>query len=78
MLVSVWVGVCVYVCVCVCVCVLWCAIPFFPLQVLLQCMSAVSVYSTEAGLVAVVTELIGRLVAIPSQVCIHTLLSTDK
>eukprot|EP00731_Ephydatia_muelleri_P002184 Em0001g2184a len=37
-------------------------------KVLLQCMSAVSVYSTEAGLVAVVTELIGRLVAIPSQV----------
>ncbi|KAL5516955.1 hypothetical protein EMCRGX_G002414 [Ephydatia muelleri] len=37
-------------------------------KVLLQCMSAVSVYSTESGLVAVVTELIGRLVAIPSQV----------
>ena len=40
----------------------------FPFKVLLLCMSAITVCSTDAPLVAMVTELVGRLVSIPSQV----------
>ena len=38
---------------------------FLTLQVLLHCMLAVNVYSTESGLIAMVIDLIRRVVSIP-------------